>query len=176
MSMRSSPDKLCVFAIACVLFNAGCQSWSSSSGPTTNTNNGLNRAASCTHFAPDRIDILPLTEYVPADQAHRPHINLYVSLLDPFGSHIKSPGVFRFELYEHVPRSAKPKGRRLEWWPDVDLTDLAINDRYWRDFLHAYEFPLPLAQTDAKSRILQVTYICPTGKLITCEFTLRKAQ
>ena len=99
---------------------------------------------------------------------------LYVSLLDTFGSQIKWPGIFRFELYQHVQRSAKRKGKRLHIWPDADLTDLATNSRYWRGFLRAYELTLPLDQSNSKSHILQVTYFCPTGKLLTDEFIAQK--
>ena len=174
--MKSSRDTFCVFAIACVLVNAGCQSRSSSATSATDTDNGLDGIPACTRYAPEKIDIPPLTEYIPADQTHRPLINLYVSLLDPFGSQIKSPGVFRFELYERVPRSAKPKGKRLAWWPDVDLTDPLTNNENWQDFLRAYQFTLPLDDLNSKSHILQVTYFCPTGRLLTSEFTLRRME
>jgi hypothetical protein len=176
ISMKSSPDTLCVFALVCVFINAGCQSRSSSLASATDTDNGLDGVVPCTRYAPERIDIPPLTEYVPADQTHRPRINLYVSLLDPFGCQIKSPGIFHFELYEHVQRSAKPKGKRLAMWPAVDLTDPFTNNEYWQDFLRAYQFTLPLDQSNSSSHILQVTYFCPTGKLLTSEFTLRKTQ
>ena len=36
----------------------------------------------------------------------------YVSLMDVFGSQIKGPAVFRFELYEKVVRSSEPKGNK----------------------------------------------------------------
>ena len=65
-----------------------------------------------------------------------------VSLLDPFDCQIKSPGVFRFELYEYVQRSAEPKGQRVIIWPDIDLTECSENNNHWRDFLRAYEFNL----------------------------------
>lgn len=169
--MKLSRDTLSLFAFACALLNAGCQNQ-----PATNTDNGPDGVAPCTRYAPERIDIPPLTEYVPADQAHRPRIDLYVTLLDPFGSQIKAPGTFRFELYEHVQRSAKPKGRRVAMWPDVDLTDPLTNNDYWLDFLRAYQFTLPLDQSDAANHILQVTYFCPNGKLLTSEFTLRRNQ
>jgi hypothetical protein len=169
--MRLSRDTLSLFAFAFALVNAGCQNQ-----PATNTKNDAAAVAPCTRYAPERIDIPPLTEYLPADQAHRPRIDLYISLLDPFGSHIKAPGIFRFELYEHVQHSAKPKGKRVAMWPDVDLTDPLTNNEYWLDFLRAYQFTLPLDQSDANSHILHVTYFCPSGKLLTSEFTLRRNQ
>ena len=175
-SMKLSRDRLCVLALVCVVVNAGCQSPQPSDGSARDTDNGLDGAAACTRYAPESIDIPPLTEYLPADQTHRPRINLYVSLLDPFGSQIKAPGIFRFELYEHVQRSAKPKGKRIAMWPDIDVTDPLTNNEYWQDFLRAYQFTLPLDQSEGKSHVLQVTYFCPTGKLLTSEFTLRRAQ
>ncbi|MHC4581449.1 MAG: hypothetical protein ACYS14_08320 [Planctomycetota bacterium] len=171
MYMKLSRDTLRLFALACALLSAGCQNQS-----PTSTNNGPDGVAPCTQYAPERIDIPPLTEYIPADQAHRPRIDLYVSLLDPFGSQVKAPGVFRFELYEHVQRSAQPKGKRVAMWPDVDLTDPLANNEYWLDFLRAYQFTLPLDHSDANSHILQVTYLCPSGKLLTSEFTVRRNQ
>lgn len=174
--MKSSRYTFWVFAFSCALFNFGCQSQSSSSRSTAETADGLDASAACLRYAPDKLDITPLTQYVPADQTHKPHINVYVTLLNQFGSQIIYPGIFRFELYEHVQRSAKPKGKRLALWPDVDLTDPMTNNDYWREFLHAYEFTLPLGQSNSKSHILQVTYFCPTGKLLTYDFTLKKTQ
>ena len=43
--------------------------------------------------------------------------------MDSFGSAIKSPCIFRIELYEYVERSPSPLGKRLEIWPDIDLID-----------------------------------------------------
>ena len=60
-------------------------------------------APACLYYATAEIDILPLTEFAPADG--EPQIHAYVSLLDSFGSQIKAPGKFRFELYQHVQRS-----------------------------------------------------------------------
>ncbi len=127
----------------------------------------------CIRYAPAKIDITPLTEFVPADNTQRPRIKLYVSLLDSFGCQIKSPGRFRFELYEHVQRSAEPKGKRLAMWPELDLTDPTTNNKFWRDFLRAYEFTLPLEQFTGESRILEVTFFCPSGRRISSEFTLK---
>jgi hypothetical protein len=174
-SIKSSRYTFFALAFACALFNSGCQPQLSSHSAAEN-DNSLDASAAYMRYAPAKLDIIPLTQYVPADQTHRPHINIYVSLLNPFGTQIIFPGVFRFELYEHVQRSAKPKGKRLALWPDADLTTPMTNNEYWRDHLRAYEFTVPLDQSNSKSHILQATYFCPTGKLITSEFTLRKTQ
>jgi len=164
--------------LACVLTCTSCQPGESAAPAVAENEDGPIVAAPCTLYAPVKIDIAPLTEFVPADQTHKPLIKLYVSLLDQFGSCVKSPGSFRFELYEHVPRSAESKGKRLAIWPRSDLLDLndpSTNNDYWRDFLRAYEFTLPLDQPAAGSHILQVTYFCATGRRITSEFELSRA-
>ena len=128
-------------------------------------------------FSPAKIDIIPLTEYTGvSNTAEEPRIKVYVSLLDSYGYQMKSPGVFRFELYERVPRSAEPKGRRIAIWPDIDLTDVVENNNYWRDFLRAYEFSLPFDLEVSQSRILQATCLCPNGKRLSAEFTLPKTK
>ncbi len=176
IDMKSMRDTLFVFSLACLLVNAGCQVRPSSQGSAAEIAKGAEAAAACARYAPDKVDIAPLTEHVPADQTHRPHIDLYVSLVDPFGSQIKAPGRFRFELYEYVQRSAESKGKRIAIWPDIDLTDPLTNNEYWRDFLRAYQFTLPLDRSGSKSHILQVTYFSLTGKRLTSEFTLKNAD
>jgi len=122
-------------------------------------------------YRPIEIDIMPLTELISTDNAAS-QLRLYVSFLDSSGSRIKSPGVFRFELYRKVMRSAKPKGNRIMIWPDIDLTDIAENGEYWRDFLRAYEFNLDLDPQADSDFILQVTCLCPNGKRLSDEFDL----
>ncbi|MGD8787536.1 MAG: hypothetical protein PVJ60_08950, partial [Phycisphaerales bacterium] len=60
-------------------------------------------------YAPAKIDIMPLTEFIIGGDNRQDNVNIYVSLVDSFGSQIKSPCVFRFELYERVQRSSEPK-------------------------------------------------------------------
>ncbi len=167
-----------VCLLAMLLGGAGCESASVGPGLTgsaTKTDDDFKRLSVYSHFAPAKINIMPLTEFISPGDARQANINLYVSLLDSFGSQIKSPCVFRFELYQKVQRSSEPKGRRVIIWPDIDLTDLVENDEYWRDFLRAYEFNLPfefrLGRTN-QSYILQVTSLCPTGRRLSDEFVL----
>ena len=129
-----------------------------------------------TSYVPVKIDIMPLTEFVDAEDTQQSKINIYVSLIDPFGYQIKSPGIFRFELYEYIQRSAEPKGKRAVIWPDVDLTDPVTNNDSWRDFLRAYEFSFPCEQTNSHEYILQVTCLCPNGKRLSSEFTLKNTK
>jgi hypothetical protein len=122
-------------------------------------------------FAPTQVEILPLTELVDGEQGTR--LNAYVSLLDAFGEKVKAPGTFRFELYEYVQRSAEPKGPRLAIWPDIDLTDPAENQEYWRDFLRAYEFTFASQASRSQTYILEVTCRYPDGRRLSTEWELR---
>lgn len=112
----------------------GCQPTQQT--PAYQTDNQLNDYYD---FAPAKIKITGLTEFVD-DSA----LKIYLDLIDRFGSRIKAPAIFRFELYEYVKRSAEPKGKRIFLWPDVDLTNAKANNRYWRDFLRAYEFSMKI--------------------------------
>lgn len=121
-----------------------------------------------TGFAPARIGILPLTELGRSgDGGQAAVLTIYLDMLDAFGSHIKAPGVLRFELYEYVPRSAEPRGQRITVWPDVDVTNPVENNRYWRDFLRAYEFALDAPAGLDKTYILEATCICPDGRRLS---------
>jgi hypothetical protein len=147
--------------------------------PSPKVDSGFNQpsesaAGSLTAYDPAKVDITPLTEFTIAGDGEKPsNIKVYVSLLDAFDCQIKAPAVFRFELYERVPLSADPKGPRILIWPDIDLTDAAKNNEHWRDFLRAYEFDLPFELENGKSYILQVTSLCPNGKRLSADFTLK---
>jgi hypothetical protein len=162
-----------VCLLAMLLVGAACQRLLTRPATSAETDNDFKKLSVYSLFAPTKINIMPLTEFISADNARQANINLYVSLLDSFGSQIKSPCVFRFELYQKVQRSARPKGRRPVIWPDIDLTDPAANNEYWRDFLRAYEFDLPFESAANQSYILQVTCLCPTGRRLSDEFALK---
>jgi hypothetical protein len=127
-------------------------------------------------YAPVEIDILPLTEFNINKETGQREINLYVSLLDSFGSQIKSPCIFRFELYIKVQRSSEPKGRRVMLWPDADLNSPKTNNEYWQNFLRAYEFHLPFEPQRDQPYILEVTCICPNSRRISSEFELKTSE
>jgi len=165
-----------IFLFVIFFISAGCELSSSHPDTPAETNSDLNKLSFYTHFAPVKIDIMPLTEFISVDETQQAKIKLYVSLIDTFDSQIKSPGMFRFELYEYVQRSAEPKGKRIIIWPDIDLTEPSENNEYWRDFLRAYEFNLPFEQATNQSYILQVTCLRPNGKRISSEFTLRHSE
>jgi hypothetical protein len=154
------------------LFNAGCEQKSKPDDISGQTNNELEKLSIYSRYSPAEIAIIPLTDFVRIGDSQQARINLYVKLLDSFGSEIKSPCIFRFELYEKVQRSAEPKGARVMIWPDIDLTKPAINNRYWRNFLRAYEFNLPFGAASKQTYILEVTCLCPTGRRLISDFTL----
>jgi len=127
-------------------------------------------------FTPVKIGILPLTELSdPSGASQGGKLSVFVTLLDAFGSQMKAPGVLRFELYEYIPRSAQSKGSRLTLWPDIDLTGPAQNNRYWRDFLRAYEFVLDTEAGRDKTYILEVTCLCPDGRRLWAEYVLKNS-
>lgn len=102
-------------------------------------------------------------------------LNVYVDLVDSFGCCVKSPGLFRFELYEFVPRSSQPEGKRIFFPPDIDLTDATENNKHWRDFLRAYQFELDLnfSPRPDESFVLEVTFTTPHGRRLRDTFHLR---
>jgi len=86
-------------------------------------------------FSPNQVSIIPLTRFVKSEKpAELDFIRVYVELQDDFHSQIKSPGTFRFELYNRALRSVDPMGKRIEIWKDITLTNLNENNRYWREF------------------------------------------
>lgn len=168
-----------IFWVVLSLFffiNAGCEPALQPAQVPAEAKSALDLSSFYTRFAPTKIDIMPLTELVATGSSQRTRLNLYVSLLDAFGSQIKSPGVFRIELYDYERRSAEPKGRRTAIWPDIDLTDPVTNNKYWNDFLRAYRFDLPLEYTGNQDYILQVTCLCPNGSRLSIDFTLRSPK
>jgi hypothetical protein len=128
-------------------------------------------------YMPAKIDIMPLTDFIfvsPARSSSK--LRIYVSLLDSFDCQVKSPGVFRFELYEQVLRSPEPKGKRIILWPDIDLTDVDENNQYWKDFLRAYEFNLDFEPKAQQNYILQVTFLSHAGRRLSADFNLKSPK
>ena len=154
------------------LLITGCEQGRGISKISDRSKNEKEKFSVYADYCPEEIDIIPLTGFVKLGDAQQSQINLYVSLLDSFSSEIKSPCVFRFELYEKVQRSAEPKGKRVVIWPDIDLTEPNMNNLYWRNFLRAYEFNLPFVPASNQIYILEVTCLCPTGKRLTSDFTV----
>jgi hypothetical protein len=126
-------------------------------------------------FAPDKIEIMPLTE-MTIDSSQNAVIKAYVSLLDSFDCQKKWPGIFRFELYQRVLRSADPKGKRLFISRDFDLTEATVNNSSWLDFLQAYEFNLEFESAENIDYILQATCLTPDNRRLSTELILKPQQ
>jgi hypothetical protein len=122
---------------------------------------------------PTKLMILPLTEKIQdKNNDNGSFIHVYLSLIDQFGSQVKRPGIFRFELYGRVLRSAEPKGKRIKIWPDFDLNDPVNNNNQWNDFLRVYEFRLDFETETEKDYILQATHILPNGKRLFAQYAI----
>jgi len=146
-------------------------------GAAPNPQSEIRNPQSATTFAPMKVSILPLTDLLsPAGSNQATKVNVFVALLDAFGSQMKAPGFLRFELYEYVPRSAQPKGPRLAIWPDIDLTGPVDNNRYWQDFLRAYEFELDIQASRDKPYILEVTWRTPDPRRLVSQYILKAGQ
>jgi hypothetical protein len=91
---------------------------------------------------------------------------------------LDSPGLMvgrvRVELYEYVPASAEPKGRRLEHWA-VELSSTQDQRRYWNPLTQMYEFRLGVdakAIPRADRYVLMVTYDSPLGERLTDQYMI----
>lgn len=166
------------FIIFCLVifisfFFQGCTTHQASSGSIQSGMEKQDDVSIYLKYAPEKVDILPLTEFVVNKDTGQGEIDLFVSLLDSFGSKIKSPCIFRFELYLIVPHSSEPKGQRIMLWTDVDLIQPNISNEYWRDFFRCYEFALPFEQQKGQSYVLEVTCMCPNNKRIVSDYLLK---
>jgi hypothetical protein len=159
-----------LFSSLLILFNTGCeQEQHVSSTPARNV------ADSLQNYQPTSAIFLPLTNLKQSAEPHLPDtITAYIALQDSARCAVKAPAVFRFELYEFVPLSPEPKGKRLHIWPDIDLTSFRDNNEHWRDYLRAYEFEFSRLIPGQNKYILEVTCICPTDRRLTATTTIRK--
>lgn len=122
-------------------------------------------------FTPQKISFNQLTEISTAWQ-----ITAYVDVYDQYNSRIKAPGIWRFELYSKVPRSADPMGGRIKLWPDLNLTQPAGNNGLWQDYLRCYRFELNLDSELASGDGYILETICYTadGKAVSDTIELKK--
>jgi len=121
-------------------------------------------------FTPSKISLNQLTEF-----SQKWQITAYIDILDQFNSRMKTAGIWRFELYAKVPRSADPMGDRVWVWPDFELTLAEINNNYWQDYLRCYKFELNLnAEAESgKSYILQAICFTADGRRLTDTIELK---
>ena len=164
---------LTLFVLLFCLVFGGCQT-SSQKPKSSIVSESSCRNTAYSDYMPVKVGIMPLTEFAATsiESSQRTKISIYVSLYDNFGCEIKSPGVFRFELYEYVQLSAESKGRRIAIWPDVDLNDATKNNQHWRDFLRTYEFSLDFEPQNNQEYVLQATYINAGSRRISDEFLI----
>jgi len=171
--MKSITLSLRIFFLVALLLAAGCESQQTADKLPVNKN-GKVALSLYSPYLPVKIDIMPLTEFVCiGNDPDASQLKLYVGLLDSFGSQIKAPAVFRFEVYGYEKLRSEPKGKRIVIWPDIDLTGPAENNEYWRDFLRSYQFNLDFEPLRNQNYILQVTCLCPNGKRLSADFTLK---
>jgi hypothetical protein len=126
-------------------------------------------------FGPQTLDVVGLSELKPgSDDQGTAKLTLFVRALDSFGSAVKTPCIIRVELYEYVARSPSPRGKRVEIWPDFDLTDPCKNNAQWRDYLRAYEFNLDVNSKLAAGHvyIVEVTCLSALGKRLSIQHNL----
>jgi hypothetical protein len=155
----------------CVLFVlpiiSGCETYNSGSSGVSVDGNGVHN--SCI-FVADRIKFNQLTEYVGDGQ-----INVYIDVLDQFGSRIKASGTWRFEIFQYEQRTPEFKGVRVYLWQDIDLTDAGVNFSAWQDYLRCYKIELASGVTFESGKIYILQAICTTaeGKRITDSVELK---
>jgi len=168
--MRKLTALIKILFVCCVLLEAGCENNGGTAG------NILERPKSCicSRFKTAKIKIMPLTELTVAKEGAKAGIKAYIGLMDEFDCQQKWPVTIRFELYQQVPRSAEPKGKRVQTWPDFNLSEPEKNNQYWKDFLRAYEFNLELEAMQQQNCILHVTCLFPDGRRLTAESPLKK--
>ena len=162
-------------SVVTAIFSTGCDEPARTSAPTR-SGKSLSTLSS---FAASRVGVMGLTEIVKdTDRPGKAKLKAYVDLHDSSGVRIKNPGTFRFELYEFVPRSSDPTGKRLAVWPDINLEDAQENNRYWRDFLRTYQFELDMALTPKSntSYVLQVTFSTPLGKRLSDNYQIKYSE
>ena len=130
-------------------------------------------------YTAEGVRVIGLTEMARDPQgASDVMLKVYLELVDSAGSSIKSPCKFQFELYQFVPRTAQPKGKRLSFWSGLDLIEPGENNIYWQDYLRAYRFDL---QVDFKpstsvTYVLEVTCHTGAGKRLSYTHQLKYSQ
>jgi hypothetical protein len=161
----SVPVTLC-----CILALAGCKS-------TPDTTSETARQDMLALLMPSRLEIVKpftrLRSFDDDDVADGVEVLLRaVNALDNPGLMIV--GTVRVELFEYVPASAEPKGRRLEQWI-VDLTTVEQQRAHWNQLTQMYELKLGVnldVIPKAGRFVLAVTYTSPLGEHLTDQFVL----
>jgi len=127
-------------------------------------------------FSVASVHFTGLTRLVPGgSDADSRSIRTFVELRDVYDSKLKSPAVFRFDLYRYVPHRSDPRGTHLQTWPDFRLTEAPANHLYWRDYLRAYEFSLEIDPSlpAEETYLLEVTCLTDEPKRMCVFYVLQ---
>jgi len=152
---------------------AGCEA--ERPAPSPPVRNPVAEVEQFQEYYPTRAAFLPLTEITPADQPGKTDtIVAYITLADSAASAVKAPATFRFEIFQFKPLSLDPRGKRLYIWDDINLTAFNDNNRYWRDYLRAYEFTLAYDCDAATKYVLEATCLHPSGTRLVAQTILQK--
>ena len=158
---------IAIFFLFVLPIISGCETYNSgNSGISVDGNSVRNDCI----FVADKIRFNQLTEYVNNGQ-----IDVYVDVLDQFGTRIKASGIWRFELFQQEQRTPESKGGRVYLWRDIDLTDANVNFSAWQDYLRCYKIELVFDAdiTSGKTYILQAVCTTAEGKRITDSVELK---
>ncbi len=119
------------------------------------------------------VRIIGLTEIAQGADGSE-FVDAYVDIDGFMGGRISDDTTFRFELYEHVARSARHIGARIHIWPDIVINDL--DEDHWKSHLKAYNFRLPIdfALAGQGIFVLQVTVIAGANGSDSDLFVLKK--
>jgi len=170
--MKKFKLTLCFVSAILLLHALGCEKPRPVITKTKINNNAENHdpMAFYSQYHPVNVKISPLTSIIQTDTNDLHKLRVYVNMLDSVGLQVRSPAIFRFELYQHVQRTSDTKGKRVAIWPDMNINDDKKNQKYWKDFLRSYEFILPFQYPIDTKYVLQLTCITPDGKRIYTEF------
>ncbi len=161
------------FASAILIFHAlGCEKPRTVITKTQINDNAENIdvMAVYSQYHPEKLKITPLTTLIKTNEDDI-KLRIYVNMLDSIGLRVRSPAIFRFELYQHIQRTGTSKGKRVAIWPDININLDEENQKYWKDFLRSYEFILPFPYPADIKYVLLLTCITPDGKRIYTEFS-----
>ena len=131
---------------------------------------------------PGKIEIVaPFTRVKSFDDDTTPDgIELLLQAVNCLGDPGMIVGRVHVDLFEHVPASSDPKGRRLQYW-DVELSTIQQQRTFWNQATQMYEFRLGVdpGLIPAKDRfVLHVMYTSPLGEHLTdeCIIDIRAAR
>lgn len=146
-----------VISVLILVFLAGCRT---ADFPSPHVGQGQAKPAKVggCGFEAARVAISPLTQAVKISGGYR--IDLYPEIEDNYNCRIKAPGVFRVELFEKRKLSSDPRGERIYYWEDIDLTDPEVNNNLWQDTLRSYllNLAIPDSYINASEYILEVSF------------------